>query len=69
MSNKEIDDFERKILERTLGVKSDDSLKKDTSKTLFEKEQDWQMLLNKIAEEEDKNRANQEIDSKNLGDD
>lgn len=69
MSNKEMDDFERKILERTLGVKNDDSLKKDTSKTLFEKEQDWQMVLNKIAEDEDKKRANQEIDSKNLGDD
>lgn len=69
MSNKEMDDFERKILERTLGVKNDDSLKKDTSKTLFEKEQDWQMVLNKIADDEDKKRANQEIDSKNLGDD
>lgn len=69
MSNKEMDDFERKILERTLGVKNDDSLKKDTSKTLFEKEQDWQMVLNKIADDEDKRRANQEIDSKNLGDD
>jgi hypothetical protein len=69
MSNKEMDDFERKILERTLGVKNDDSLKKDTSKTLFEKEQDWQMVLNKIANDEDKKRANQEIDSKNLGDD
>jgi hypothetical protein len=68
MSNKEMDDFERKILERTLGVKNDDSLKKDTSKTLFEKEQDWQMVLNKIADDEDKKRANQEIDSKNLGD-
>lgn len=68
MSNKEMDDFERKILERTLGVKNDDSLKKDTSKTLFEKEQDWQMVLNKIADDEDKRRANQEIDSKNLGD-
>lgn len=69
MSNKEMDDFERKILERTLGVKNDDSLKKDTSKTLFEKEQDWQMVLNKIADDEDKKRANQEIDSKNLGND
>lgn len=69
MSNKEMDDFERKILERILGVKNDASLKKDTSKTLFEKEQDWQMVLNKIADEEDKKRANQEIDSKNLGDD
>ncbi|MBM26065.1 MAG: hypothetical protein CL760_10355 [Chloroflexi bacterium] len=69
MSNKEMDDFERKILERTLGVKNDNLLKKDTSKTLFEKEQDWQMVLNKIADDEDKKRANQEIDSKNLGND
>ena len=56
MSNKEMDDFERKILERTLGVKNDNLLKKDTSKTLFDKEQDWQMVLNKIADDEDKRK-------------